>query len=315
MKVISLFSGCGGFDLGFVGGFKCLGRRYPKNGVEIVLACDFVAEACAVYAENLGPIRCADVRGIDAWPTADVLIGGPPCQPFSTASRKQLGADDERNMVPEFVRAVGEVKPTVFLMENVAGLRKTKKSREYFAGVLEELAALGYRVEYRVLNAADFGVPQTRERLIVQGVRLAGGKLPRIHWPTPTHARSAEGKLRPWRTVRDALDGIEAPIRTRTRRQAEGEHTTAWRSGGRRQIADRPFFTVSAEATFNGYHLVHPWYNRPLLIAEIKRAQSFPDDFIVVRKARALGNAVPPVFAWHLARAVKRTWSGALATP
>ena len=306
VKVVSLFSGCGGLDLGARGGFVFLGRRFPVNPVQIVKAIDFDRDVAAVYAENLGPIDVADVRTVTDWPNADLVIGGPPCQPFSLASKHQIGASDERNCIPAFVDVVSKIRPRAFLMENVVGLIWVKRHRAYFDQVLEQLADFGYSVEWRQLNAADYGVPQVRERVFVQGVR--GAKSTGPWWPEQTHAEKPEGKLKPWVTVRHAIADLEAAYhKDRIGHLPEGGlRYPRYKSSNRRMFADRPFFTIKCDQTVKLGSVFHPWFNRSLTLTELKRACSFPDDFVIQKRGKALGNAVPPVLAWHLVRAIAR---------
>ena len=121
VRIISLFSGIGGFDLGALGGFRFLGRNFTRQMTKIVLALDNDREACSVYGENIGRIKHADIRDVTEFQTADIVIGGPPCQPFSQAG-KRIGKSDERNLIPEFIRVIKIVKPKAFLLENTKSL-------------------------------------------------------------------------------------------------------------------------------------------------------------------------------------------------
>ncbi len=305
ISIVSLFSGCGGFDLGARGGFSFLGRRYSRLRTNVIMAVDFDREVSAIYRENIGPITIADVGAIKKWPQVDLVTGGPPCQPFSLARPTSPGAGDSRNGIPIFVKVVGAIRPKAFLMENVVGLVWLKKHRAYFDGVIAEFQRLGYRTEWRRLNAADFGVPQTRERVIVQGVRsdVAGGPW----WPQQTHAEDPSNGLKRWITCRQAIADLQAPLHTRPKLRAiaEDQLLTSFKSGAHRQAADKPFRTVTVTNSA-GDKIYHPWYDRPLTLNELKRACSFPDSFVIQRRTKGLGNAVPPVFAWHLVRAVAK---------
>ena len=158
---------------------------------QTLLAIDFDKWAALTYRANFPGVRveCGPVADfIDRLPDADVVIGGPPCQPFSDAGENE-GEDDERDCIPDFCAAVERVKPRMFLMENVRGLLKEKHLR-YFGRVLTRLEAAGpgYVVHYQFQNAVSFGVPQFRERVWVWGIRrdlYAAGV--RHQWPKPTH--------------------------------------------------------------------------------------------------------------------------------
>lgn len=138
-----------------------------------VLAHDFMSEAAHTLQANGFLARQIDVREIDwaspIYADTEVLVGGPPCQPFSQ-SHDGAGRYDERDMIPEFLRAVAGLLPSLFVMEEVQTLT-WKRHADYLAMVEDHMRALGYRVEHRVLNAADYGLPQARKRLFVIGVR------------------------------------------------------------------------------------------------------------------------------------------------
>ena len=184
MKVISLFSGCGGLDLGF-----------KKAGYETVLATDVWEVACETLKKNkmAEQVLCEDIRKIDFKPyqgQIDVVIGGPPCPPYSQTRHylvnKASGfADDKAGFaVPEYFRAIEEIKPKAFLFENVDGFMfKTHKEPLEFLKKTSE--SLGYNVTFRVVNAANYGVPQTRKRFICVGIRKEYGM---FTFPEETHA-------------------------------------------------------------------------------------------------------------------------------
>jgi DNA (cytosine-5)-methyltransferase 1 len=195
--VIDLFAGCGGLSVGF-----------RQEGFEPVLAVEWDRRAAATYAANFGedhviPGDIAQVTDSEI-PRADLIIGGPPCQGFSNLGLKRL--DDPRNgLWREYVRFVRKARPSVFVIENVDRFMASPEFQMLLAeadhGVLS-----GYALTYGVLNAADYGVPQRRRRTIVIGSRFG-----RIELPKPTHAKDNPIPgvgLRPWRTVRDAIEGL-----------------------------------------------------------------------------------------------------------
>ncbi|WP_461252171.1 DNA cytosine methyltransferase, partial [Treponema sp. R8-4-B8] len=155
--VLDLFAGCGGLSLGFEAvGFKTIGYEMDKA-------------ACETYNKNLSGV-CTEIK-LDIsfeYPDADIVIGGPPCQPFSVWGY-QRGATDSRNGFPIFVDAIKKINPSIFLFENVRGLLYANKI--YFEVIIDELKKMGYYIEYKLLNAVDYGVPQNRERLFVVGHR------------------------------------------------------------------------------------------------------------------------------------------------
>ena len=166
-KLISLFSGCGGLDLGF-----------EKAGFEKVWANDFDADAQAVYSLNLGDIDGRDIRTVDEKeiPQGDILTAGFPCQPFSSAGSRK-GVYDSRGMLyKECLRIIQDKMPKVIVFENVRGLLSTKyiDGRNLADVIVEDLSAMnevGYNVVHKLLNASDYGVPQNRQRVFFVGVR------------------------------------------------------------------------------------------------------------------------------------------------
>lgn len=157
--VVSLFSGMGGMDMGFI-----------SSGYEIIKAIEVDRNIAALYRDNVGPIECANLTSYDlsTLPPADVVIGGPPCQGFSIAGKMDL-KDVRSQLVFTFLDAVKYVKPKMFVMENVPNLLKSKK----FADIREEIQLvikqMGYHVEIWQLNAKNYGVPQSRERIFYIG--------------------------------------------------------------------------------------------------------------------------------------------------
>ena len=172
--VVSLFSGCGGMDLGFIGGFDFLGTNYSKTGFEIIWANEINPAACKTYKQNIGNhIINADISDVlDRLPvSADVVIGGFPCQDLSI-NGKMLGINGARSSLYTYiVKTVEQVKPKVFVAENVGGL--LLKQNEYSLNkILEDFNSLGYSISCQPYNSADFGVPQTRERVFIVGLNL-----------------------------------------------------------------------------------------------------------------------------------------------
>jgi DNA (cytosine-5)-methyltransferase 1 len=202
--VISLFAGAGGKDLGFL-----------RAGFDVVWANDVDAAACATYRDNVGShIHHEDIRSVDfsTLPSADLVIGGFPCQGFSIVGTRRL--DDERNFLYRAMKEVVRQKlPSFFVAENVRGLLSLAGGR-VFAAMVDEFAALGYQVTYWLLNARSYGVPQHRERVFIVGSRT--GRLP-IR-PPPTHISPGDLQAlpglgdtngqRPYRTLRDAIEDL-----------------------------------------------------------------------------------------------------------
>ena len=173
ITVISLFSGCGGMDLGFTGGFEFLRKEYPKTGFKIIWANEISSAACKTYRKNLGDyIVEGDIsEQINNLPQdADVIIGGFPCQDISI-NGKMLGINGKRSSLYTYiVEAVKKVHPKVFVAENVGGLF-LKKNSDSFKKIMEDFGSLGYNIDCQLYHAEDYGVPQTRERVFIVGTR------------------------------------------------------------------------------------------------------------------------------------------------
>ncbi|MGC1393815.1 MAG: DNA cytosine methyltransferase, partial [Coleofasciculaceae cyanobacterium] len=155
--VVDLFAGCGGLSLGFEA------QGFETHGFEMD------ADCCATYRQNLKGKCTQVILNTDTeLPTTSILIGGPPCQPFSVGG-KQQGLKDSRDGFPIFISTVERLRPEIWLFENVRGL--LYRNKWYLDEITQALQALGYVIEIKLLNAVDFGVPQNRERLIVVGHR------------------------------------------------------------------------------------------------------------------------------------------------
>lgn len=297
--VVSLFSGCGGMDLGFIGGFDFLGEQYPKTGFEIIWANEISAAACKTYKQNIGGhIINADINDvINQLPeSADIVIGGFPCQDISI-NGKMLGIKGKRSSLYTYiVEAVDRIKPKVFVAENVGGL--LLKQNEYsLKKILEDFTAIGYELSCERYNAADYGVPQTRDRVFIVGTKK--GK-PKFSRPEPTLGNPI--------TAKQAIGDLEEHEKDEAFSHIWSLANVSGEQGNRRLIADRPGYTIRAECHGNiQFHYSLP---RRISMREAARIQSFPDTFLFPCKLREterqIGNAVPPVLAWHVAESVKK---------
>ena len=198
MKVVSLFSGAGGFDLGFI-----------RAGHEIVYAVDNDKQACETYRKNIGPIVCKDIREVssDEIPDCDVVIGGFPCQGFSQANGNRCVSDERNTLYLEMLRIIKDKQPEWFVAENVRGILSLGKG-EVIKQIVDDFKSVGYNVEYQLLNCADYGVPQMRQRVFIIGNN--SGK--EIKFPQPTHYDPTKEKiegLKPYVTVRDTIGWLE----------------------------------------------------------------------------------------------------------
>lgn len=200
IKVVSLFSGGGGLDLGFV-----------EEGYDIIWANDNNYDAVETYKANIGNhIVFADINdlNIEDIPRADIIIGGPPCQSFSLAGKRQT-EDKRGQLVWKYIDIIKHVQPQAFVFENVTGLLSAKNSRgKLIINLLKDaFLTIGYNVKMQVLNAADYGIPQRRKRVIIVGLKT--GK--QFKFPDPTHSIN-DLSLKKYVSVRDALDDLPAAI-------------------------------------------------------------------------------------------------------
>lgn len=199
-KVVSLFSGGGGLDLGFI-----------EAGYDIVWANDNNYDAVETYKTNIGNhIVWGDINNLNVKdiPKADVVIGGPPCQSFSLAGKRHT-EDKRGQLVWKYIEIIKHIKPKAFVFENVTGLLSAKNSKgNLIINLLKnEFLAIGYKVELQVLNAADYGIPQRRKRVIIVG--LKNGK--QFKFPNPTHSLS-DLSLKKYVSVKEALDDLPTAI-------------------------------------------------------------------------------------------------------
>jgi len=289
-------------DFGFKGGFEFLGKKYPKLPFEIIWANDINEAACRTYKKNIGShITSGDIwELIDQVPqSADVVIGGFPCQDISV-NGKGAGVDGKKSgLYRAMVEVVSRVQPKIFVAENVKGLLM-KHNANSLERVLEDFEALGYNITFQLYNAADYGVPQTRERVIIVGTRP---EVAAFNPPAPTHSK--EDHI----TARQAIDDLAIYSEDEDFNHVWSRANKSAEQGNRRLIADRAGYTIRAECHGNiQFHYKLP---RRISMREAARFQSFPDNFIFDSKLREterqVGNAVAPVFAWHIARSVQRS--------
>jgi DNA (cytosine-5)-methyltransferase 1 len=334
-RLIDLFAGCGAMTRGFVD----TGRFEP------IFAVESNPRAAATYAENF---PCADldarpIQQVEAFPAADVVIGGPPCQGFSTLNRASANVASRR-LWQEYLRGLTASCPTFFVMENVPQILDSPEYRA-FADSVEQSGL--YHLEERVLNVANYGVAQRRLRAFVVGTRLDD-----MAWPAQTHADPAlnDARYRSWTTFSQAVKGLprkpngrawhrdrnprpESVVRYRAvpvggnrfdMERALDEQglghlvPPCWRKHRKgsydvfgRLWADRPATTIRTE-----FHkpekgrYIHPTEDRAITVREAARLMSFPDDFVLLDDqpmtavARQVGNAVPPLMAQRLAEAI-----------
>ena len=301
MKVVSLFSGAGGLDLGFI-----------KAGHKVIWANDNYEDAVETYKLNIGNhILCQDIREVpsEVIPNHDILIGGFPCQGFSLANTGRNEKDERNKLYLEFLRVLGDKKPMFFVAENVKGILSLGKG-EVFKMIISDFSKAGYKVKYKVLNAADYGVPQKRQRVIIIGTREDIDF--NIEYPKPTRTNEVGlfENLDPWVTIGEALKEIPDP---------DGNHDLLNHTyskfklkfngyiGNRAIDPHKPAPTVTARGDAKGGVVVlhHPNNKRRMSVRELAVVQSFPLDFEFYGSNssayRQIGNAVPPKLGQEIA--------------
>ena len=303
--VVSLFSGCGGMDLGFRGDFQVFGKTYYRQPFEIVWANDCNPAACETYRRNIGAeIVCDDIQNVfDSIPRqADIVLGGFPCQDISINGRRRGTAGDRSGLYKAMVRVVDQCRPRLFVAENVKGLTQDYQ-KESLREVVSDFAHLGYEISYRVYLAANYGVPQMRERVFIVGT--APDVCP---FAPPPPVVNKQG----WLTAEEAIRDLEGAAEDANINHIWSRAKPSPDQGRRRLKADRPSDTIRAE--HHGNIQFHYRLPRRISMREAARIQSFPDDFVfqsgLRQIERQVGNAVPPVLAWHLASATLKSLQG-----
>lgn len=313
LRVASLFCGCGGTDVGLLGDFDFLGKHYDSNGMEIVYANDIDDNACNIFKENFKITPDSrDIREVksEELPEFDILTGGFPCQSFSIIAQnpKRLGVKDERGkLFFEMCRILRERQPKCFIAENVKGILTANK-RSAFPLIIKEFEDSGYDVQYKILNSADYGVPQKRERVIIVGFR----KDLHIVFNFPDAEIENEDGYASLREVIEA--DVDEKYYFSDRAVAGMMKKRESMNKGRAQDINKPCNTVGAHLAKVSLNSTDPVLMqgsryRRFTPREVARIQSFPDKFELVgseaAQYRALGNAIPPVMFWYVARAVK----------
>ena len=327
MKVISLFSGAGGLDLGF-----------KKAGFEIIWANEYDKDIWETYEKNF-PETVLDKRSITDIPSRDIpycdgIIGGPPCQSWSEAGTQKGLADHRGQLFFEFIRVIKDKKPLFFIAENVSGMLH-KKHREALMYIVKQFEVSGYNVSFKLLNAKDYEVPQDRKRVFFVGIRKDLNQY--FVFPQPSKKRL---------TLRDAIwDLKDSAIPARKGNYTNGSKcivpnheymiggfSPIYMSRNRVRGWDEPSFTIQAGGRHAPIHpqapkmipvgkdkrIFAPGYEhlyRRLTVRECARIQTFPDTHIFYYKNvsvgyKMVGNAVPVNLAYILTKEIKKYMTG-----
>lgn len=313
LKVASLFCGCGGSDLGTIGGFAFLNKEYARLPFDIVYSVDFDAKAVETYNQNFKHHAvCADVCDEDfsQLPDVDMVIGGFPCQSFSTVNPTKDTNDDRAHLYKQIVRILNVKKPKVFICENVKGLMLLQHGI-IIKRIVKEFEDEGYEVKFQLLKAVEFGVPQRRERVIIVGIR----KDIDFNYSFPEPLLKASEYV-PLKRVIDEL-AIENTKYYFSQKAVVGmKNAKNNMKRGLWQDLNGPCLTITshlAKTSINSRDpvlLVDPEKEvyRRFTPREAARIQSFPDTFKFPTSEsyayKQIGNAVPPVMMWHVANSV-----------
>ena len=343
-NLVSLFSGCGGLDLGFeLAGLQAVmgktvmeeafrdkrvfDENIDNNVFNTIYVNDIFDEARQTYAQNAGKyiyMDKSDIRKIKEFPKADIVLGGFPCPGFSEAGPRLV--DDKRNFLYlHFIRCLMQSKPKIFVAENVKGMMTLGKG-EVFKQIVQDFAAAGYKIYHKLLNSAEYGVPQIRERVILVGVRN-DIDFEYVH-PKPTHGYGVNG-LEEVVTLHDAIGDLEE----NPGEYFVGSYSTIFMSRNRKKLWSQPSFTIQASGR---QAPIHPGgepmvkvgkdkyifsdggeNNRRLSVKEIARIQTFPDWYEFSRGTsnrnanskldlvyKQIGNAVPVRLALAVAEPI-----------
>jgi DNA (cytosine-5)-methyltransferase 1 len=300
---VSFFSGCGGLDLGFIGGFEYLNRKFSRTNFDILAAFDSDPDAVHAYQLNLGPhISQADLASakISEMPTAPVLIGGFPCQEFSQCGPRKGISSERGRLYLAMVEYARLHQPKIIIGENVAGL-KYIDSGKALKTIEQDFLNIGYRCRTWEIKANEYGVPQARHRLILAFVRsdlnMDALTAPVAHSIPEISASGA---------ISDLLKPINRKAPNQQQYFKAAKASRGHGQGDEKTPANGPAYTIRA----NSRSRVQFHYSRPrrLTVRECARLQTFPDNFIFPFKATAnmklIGNAVPPVLGYQIAACV-----------
>lgn len=362
IKALSFFSGAMGLDLGL-----------EKAGIHVLLACEIDKSCRKTIATNkpdlalLGDIwqysadEIREAAGLSKDDDIDVIVGGPPCQAFSTAGARKGFKDERGNVLLKYIDTILELRPKYAVIENVRGLlsaplahrphaerkdRWTPEKDELPGGallsIINKLRAGGYGVTFNLYNAANFGVPQIRERVIIICTR-DGSLVPHL---MPTHSDSRQFGLKPWNTLRHALTGVSGcdhakfpedrlkyykllksgqywkhlPPELQKEAMGKSFYSGGGKTGFLRRLSwDKPSCTLVTAPNMPATDICHPDEHRPISIQEYKRIQQFPDEWIVcgnlTEQYKQIGNAVPVGLGEAVGKAILAHMRGEVAIP
>ena len=299
MKIVSLFSGAGGLDLGLI-----------QAGHKVIWANDNDQDSCLTYEKNIGKhVTCKDISEVDieTIPQCDVVVGGFPCQGFSLANLRREPEDSRNILYKYFYRVINEKQPKYFLAENVRGILSLGKG-EVMKQIIADFEKAGYSVEYKLFNTANYGVPQTRMRVIIAGTRKDLSKNQKYQFPAELLEKEN------WISIGTALKDIPEPNGVEVLKNhvySKYKVTNRNFTGHRTTDPNKPSPTILARGNGKGgvCAIQHPKNHRRMSVRESAIVQTFPLDFEFIGSMtsmyRQIGNAVPVQFAKELGKKLK----------
>ncbi|MEG9546063.1 DNA (cytosine-5-)-methyltransferase [Mannheimia sp. HC-2023] len=316
LKVASFFCGCGGSDLGIIGDFNYLDKHYSALPFEITYALDFDKFAVQTYNQNFQhPAICGDVKDVDAdsLDDFDLLLGGFPCQSFSTVNPTKNTNDERANLYKELVKILKAKQPKFFICENVKGLMSLQKG-EILKKVITEFEATGYKVKYKLLLGSNFGIPQKRERLFIIGIRKDLDI--EFEFPKETHSEVPNQYTDKWVPLKSVI----SELKIENSKYYFSEKAVLGMKNAKNNMKRGLWQDLNGQCLTITSHLSKASLNSrdPVLLVDPEKElyrrftpreaasiQSFPDSFQFpvsdIQAYKQIGNAIPPVLMWHIA--------------
>lgn len=312
ISVVSFFAGCGGLDLGAHGGFSFLGKHYPKQNFNIIAAYDNEPRAVETYRLNISEhAHLLDLTTIemDRLPKADVLLGGFPCQDFSSCGHKRGFEGTRGRLYETMVSYMESHRPAIVIGENVPLLRGMQNGK-LLDTIINDLSAVGYKVGYWYLNCPDFGLPASRKRIFIICVRNDIPGFP--SQPAATH-------LMRHVSIDEAIEDLEDILDERVTNQSQYFVATKATAGAGQgdQVSKRGEVAYAVRANSKARVHFHYKLDRRLTVRELARLQSFPDEFVFPYASgpnvMLIGNAVPPIVGHAVMSAIQTFMSNLTA--
>lgn len=305
-SVVSYFCGCGGLDLGFLGGFEYCGTRYRRLPFNIIDAFDNNQQCIESYNDYFAEkATLADLGEFDPKNTkkADVLIGGFPCQDFSSCGPLKGLSSDRGNLYKTMIRYMEQYRPKIVVGENVINIERMEDGA-VLETIIKDLENVGYKVKKWNMFAPDYGIPQRRHRIILVCVRsdLSGfPNKPRILYNEDNY-RSIE-----W-AIGDLINTVDESVPNQSQFFKASKAKRGNGQGDEKNVKEKPAYTIRANPKSRVQF--HYLLDRRLTVRECARIQTFPDDYkfkhSMTTSISQIGNAVPPVLGYEIAKCIAR---------